>query len=59
MQSDFFLFWQVRGIRSADYYNLASVLFCDIYDFKTITSVLGAKELVSPERPCPCSIILV
>lgn len=36
----------VRGIRSADYYKSASILFCDIYDFKNLTSELGARDLV-------------
>ena len=37
----------VRGIRSADYYQSASVLFCDIYEFKYLTTGLSANELVS------------
>ncbi len=37
----------LEGKLTADYYQQASVLFCDIYDFKAISSDLPASSLVS------------
>lgn len=55
----------IRGIRSAgtvisycitlvaaDAYPCVSVLFCEIYDFKTLSSVLSARTLVSQAQSC-------
>jgi len=36
----------VRNVRSADYYPCVTILFCDIWEFKSLTALLPAKKLV-------------